>query len=159
MVKEINDLNLVELKQLKRLYTKYFLEEAKITQLGFPLLYELITKRRTKVLVDEMLERINYGEFLGFAFVEDEIVKGFITGCDANQTTAIITEAYVPHDDSRVSMELYKKIAISFKNRGKKTVTIEKSFYDEIIMRLIIDNDFEAIDKYQDGYALYEKHL
>ena len=160
MVKSVTNLNPIEMDQFKKLYTKYFIEEEKRNKLGFSLLYEIITKKGSKALVDEMIDKIKNGEYLGYIYAGPSSVLGFIIGHDDNTGLAKITGAYVPTNKySFVSLALFRRIAMEFKMRGKRIITIESSIYNDMLMQVAKDNNFDIVNQYQDGFGEYEKRI
>ena len=161
MIKKINSLNTSELEQFKTLYIKYFLEETKRTKLGFPLLYELITKKNSKALADIMLGEINSGNYLGYVYLEDDVIAGFIVGLDDGNNPARITEAYVNSgiDNRHIALELYRKIAVAFQMRGRSMISIESHLYNTMLRTLAESNFFDIVNEYPDGYVEYEKRI
>ena len=161
MIKKINSLNSSELEQFKRIYTKYFLKEAKLTKLGFPLLFELITKKNSKAIADFMIEEINKGRYIGYSYIDDEKIVGFIVGVDDGNNPARITEVYIsPEVDNRhVALELYRKIAVYFKMKGRSMISIESHLYNMMLRTLAESNFFDIVNEYPDGYVEYEKRI
>ena len=161
MIKSVNNLTPSEMEQFKSLYTKYFVEEAKRTQLGFPLLYEIITKKGSKVLVDKMVDKIASKEYLGYAYVATDDVLGFIVGTNPGKEPARITEAYVvdPSHDKHISLELYRKIAFAFYMLGRRNVSISSSLHNEMLMKIISENGFDVVKSYPDGHGEYAKRI
>lgn len=161
MLKKISDLDSFELEQFKNLYIKYFIEEAKRTDLGFSLLYELVTKKRSKAIVDAILEKINNFDYLGYAYTSSTEVLGFIVGHANGNGPARITEGYVaPVIDSRlIALDLYRKLAFAFKMRGKRSIVVETSQYNNMLMKIIRENNFEVSYEYLDDRIEYEKTI
>ena len=161
MIRKVNSLGSEGLEQFKVLYTKYFLEEAKRTQLGFPLLYELITKKKSKAIADTIVEEIFADKYLGYVYLDNDTVVGFIVGRDDGRDPARITEAYTScaEEDRRMALELYRRIAIVFKMRGRSKISIESSLYNEMLTYLAEINAFDPVCEYPDGYVEYEKQI
>lgn len=167
MIKNIKDLNNIQLEQFKLLYTKYFVEEAKRTELGFSLLYELITKKHSKALVESIVKRFDEDNYLGYTYIDDGKVLGFIVGWDEGFDPAKITEAYMaykPEDKdylfkNLIVQNLYHRLLLDFKSRGRSKVTIEASTYNRTLSFIAQDSSFTKLEEYPDSYVEYEKQL
>ena len=161
MIKKISGLNNIEIEQFKTLYTKCFLEETKRTKLGFPLLFELITKKNSKAVAQYMVEEIKADRYLGYAYLENQNIIGFIVGTNEDDTKARITDAYVDAGDNsrHIALELYRKIAVAFKVKGKSKITIESHLYNTMLRVFAESNFFDVTNEYPDGYIEYEKRL
>ena len=167
MIKKINDLNEIQLEQFKLLYTKCFVEEAKRTDLGFSLLYEIVTKKNSKAIVDAIITQIDEGNYTGYVYIDNNKVLGFIVGYDDGFDPARIMEAYInykPEDKdyifkSIILQNLYHRLLLEFKERGRTKVFIEASTYNKTLTFVALDNAFTKIQEYPDSYVEYEKQL
>ena len=167
MIKNIKDLNNIQLEQFKLLYTKYFVEEAKRTDLGFSLLFELVTKKNSKTIVESIVKQFDEGNYLGYVYIEDNKVLGFIVGLDEGVDPAKITETYMAYKPEHknylfkniIFQNLYHRLLLDFKERGRTKVFIEASTYNRSLTSIAISNAYTKIQEYPDSYVEYEKHI
>ena len=160
MIKDIKDLSEFELEQFKILYIKYLVEDAKRTMLGIPLLYELLTKKHSKKQADVTVNDINDNVLVGYVYIYNGQVIGFIIGEENKHKDAIILAALTTNYSNRIILlELYKTLALEFKRRSKKFVYINTSLYDDLLMYIANECSFNVLYEYPDGYVEYAKQL
>ena len=167
MIKNINELNEKELNSFKNQYFDYFQKLAvmKTESETVANIKKNLLKRRCMTYVNTMLERIKSGARIGYAYVADDEIFGFIVGrVYGEDKTGWISHISVDHSVTALQkraiiMEMYRALSQDFKKAGVTKVTSEVSYFDPKELDALETLDFTPEEEYPDSSVLYGKKL
>lgn len=167
MIKNIKDLDEKEIESFKSQYFEYFqgLTVIKTKSETVANIKKNLLKSRSIAYVKTMLERIKSGARIGYAYVADGEIFGFIVGrVYGEDKTGWISHISVDHSVTALQkraiiMEMYRALSQDFKKAGVTKVTSEVSYFDPKELDALETLDFIPEEEYPDNSVLYGKKL
>ncbi len=167
MIKNIKDLNEKEIESFKNQYFEYFqdLSVMKMKSETIANIKKNLLKSRSMTYVNTMLERINSGARIGYAYVVDDETFGFIVGrVYSDDKTGWISHIYIDNSVTALQkrtiiLEMYRALSQDFKKAGVTKVTSEVSYFNPKELDALETLDFSLEEEYHDNSVLYGKKL